>query len=137
MLPQRGLTALVFFFHWDSVPAPNAPRGLCVLHVFAAATEAKSTLLPTSLDSRVQIRPFCTRQSISELSRGQIVGSCPPSLDSRVQFQPFCPCPPSLILSRTAARTVARARSAQGSSQFAAGYAAVRRAASPDSIYLP
>ena len=26
------------FFHWDSVPAPDAPRGLCFLHVFAAAT---------------------------------------------------------------------------------------------------
>ena len=77
-LPQRGLTALGLVFHWDSVPDPDAPRDLYVLHVFAAATGwTKSTLLPTSLDSRVQIRPFCTRQSISELSRGQIVGSCP------------------------------------------------------------
>ena len=25
-LPQRGLTALVFFFHWDSVTASDAPR---------------------------------------------------------------------------------------------------------------
>ena len=25
-LPQRGLTALVLFFHWDSVPAPDALR---------------------------------------------------------------------------------------------------------------
>ncbi len=25
MLPQRGLTALVLFFHWDSAPAPDAP----------------------------------------------------------------------------------------------------------------
>ena len=32
------------------------------------------------------------------------------------------------------ARAVARARSAHGASQFAAGYAAVRRAALPDSI---
>ena len=24
-------------FHWDSVPNPDAPRGLCVLHVFAIA----------------------------------------------------------------------------------------------------
>ena len=24
-------------FHWDSVPNPDAPRGLCVLHVFAVA----------------------------------------------------------------------------------------------------
>ena len=24
-------------FHWDSVPNPDAPRGLCVLHVFALA----------------------------------------------------------------------------------------------------
>ena len=132
MLPQRGLTALVLFFHWDSVPAPDAPRGLCVLRVFAAATEAKSTLLPTSLDSRVQIRPFCTRQSISELSRDR--GFLPPSLDSCVLIRPFCPCRPSLILSRTAARAAAKARSAQVVSQFAAGYAAVRRAASPDSI---
>ena len=63
MLPQRGLTALVLFFHWDSVPAPDAPHGLCVLHVFAAATGwTKSNLLPTSLDSRVQIRTFCTRR---------------------------------------------------------------------------
>ena len=83
---------------------PDAPRGLCVLHVFAAATGwAKSTLLPTSLDSRVQIRPFCPRR-------------------------------PSLILSRTAARTASKACSAQGASQFAVGYAAVRRAASHDSI---
>ena len=26
MLPQRGLNALVLFFHRDSVPAPDAPR---------------------------------------------------------------------------------------------------------------
>ena len=26
-----------YVFHWDSVPNPDAPRGLCVLHVFAAA----------------------------------------------------------------------------------------------------
>ena len=38
MLPQRGLTALVLFFHWGSVLAPDAPSGLYVLHVFAAAT---------------------------------------------------------------------------------------------------
>ena len=25
-MPQRGLTALVLFFHWDSVPNPDAPR---------------------------------------------------------------------------------------------------------------
>ena len=37
-LPQRGLTALVLFFHWDSVTASDAPSGLYVLHVFAAAT---------------------------------------------------------------------------------------------------
>ncbi len=180
-LPKRGLTALVLFFHWDSVPDPYAQRGLfnppdplskgvirayglsiayglslpaisgpssedalvtlgrisllcCaaafnpddarglfVLYVFAAVTGwAKSTLLPTSLDSRVQIRPFCTRHAISELSRGQI--------------KPFCPRRPSLILSRTAARAAAKARSAQVVSQFAAGYAAIRCAALPDSI---
>ena len=55
---------------------PDAQRGLFVLHVFAVATGAKLTLLPTSLDSRVQIRPFCTRQTIFELSRGHIVGFC-------------------------------------------------------------
>ena len=27
-MPQRGLTALVLFFHWDSVPDPYAQRGL-------------------------------------------------------------------------------------------------------------
>ena len=59
---------------------------------------------------------FCTRHAVFERSR--------------VQIRPFCPCRPSLILTRT----VARARSAQGVSQFAAGYAAVRRTASPDSI---
>ena len=37
MLPQRGHTALVLFFHRDSVPNPDAPRGLFVLHVFAVA----------------------------------------------------------------------------------------------------
>ena len=26
MLPQRGLTALVLFFHWNSAPNPDAPR---------------------------------------------------------------------------------------------------------------
>ena len=82
-----------------TVPNSDVPYGLFFLHVFAAATGwTKSPLLPTSLDSRVQIRPFCPRR-------------------------------PSLILSRTAARTVAIARSAQGASQFAAGYASVRRAA--------
>ena len=100
-LPQRGLTAQVLFFHWDSVPNPDAPRDLCVLYVFAAATGwSKSPLLPTSLHSRVQIRSFCTRHAVFERSRGQI--------------RPFCPRRPSLILSRTAARAVARARSAQG-----------------------
>ena len=44
------------------------------------------------------------------------------SRDSRVQIRPFCPRRLSCMLSRTAAR----ARSAQGASQFAAGYAAVR-----------
>ena len=103
---------------------PDDARGLFVLYVFAAVTGwAKSTLLPTSLDSRVQIRPFCTLHAIFERSRGHI--------------RPFCPRRPSLILSRTAARTATRARSAQGVSQFAACYAAVRRAASPDSIRLP
>ena len=59
--------------------APNSDdvHALYVLHVFVVSTGAKSTLLPTSLDLRVQIRPFCTRQAISELSRGQIVGFCP------------------------------------------------------------
>ena len=32
-LPQRGLTAPGLVFHWDSVPVPDAPRDLCVLHV--------------------------------------------------------------------------------------------------------
>ena len=68
-MPQRGLTALGLVFHWDSVPDPDAPSGLYVLHVFAAATGAKSPLLPTSIDSRVQIRPFCTRRSSLMLSR--------------------------------------------------------------------
>ena len=61
---------------------------------------------------------------------GADCGFLPPCLNPRVQIRPFCPCRPSLILSRT----TARARSAQGASQFVAGYAAVRRAASPDSI---
>ena len=29
--------ALSLVFYWDSVPNPDAPRGLFVLHVFAAA----------------------------------------------------------------------------------------------------
>ena len=29
--------ALSLAFHWDSVPNPDAPRGLFILHVFAAA----------------------------------------------------------------------------------------------------
>ena len=33
-LSQSPLTLL---FYWDSVPNPDAPRGLCVLHVFAVA----------------------------------------------------------------------------------------------------
>ena len=57
---------------------PDDARGLFVLYVFAAVTGwAKSTLLPTSFDSRVQIRHFCTRHAIFERSRGQIVGFCP------------------------------------------------------------
>ena len=57
---------------------------------------------------RVQIRPFCPRRR--------------PNRSSRVQIMGFCPRRRPLVLSRTAAR----ARSAQGASQFAAGYAAVR-----------
>ncbi|CCZ44730.1 unknown [Bacteroides sp. CAG:545] len=56
---------------------PDAPLDLCVLHVFASANGcAKSTLLPTSLDSRDQIRPFCTRHAVFERSRGQIKPFC-------------------------------------------------------------
>ena len=93
-----------------------------------------------------QNRLFCLRRCIHVCNYGLSAhvrlflnchgadrGFLPPSLDSRVQIRPFCLRRPSLILTRTAARTVARARSAQGSSQFAAGYAAVRCAASPDS----
>ena len=61
-----------------------------------------------SLDSRVQIRPFCPRRC--------------PNRSSRVQIMGFCPRRRPLVLFRTAAR----ARSAQGASQFAAVYAAVR-----------
>ncbi len=57
---------------------------------------------------RVQIRPFCPRRR--------------PNRSSRVQIMGFCPRRRPLVLFRTAAR----ARSAQGASQFAAGYAAVR-----------
>ena len=57
---------------------------------------------------RVQIRPFCPRRR--------------PNRSSRVQIMGFCPRRRPLVLSRTAAR----ARSAQGASQFAAVYAAVR-----------
>jgi hypothetical protein len=49
-------------------------------------------------------------------------GFSPPSYDSRVQNHTFCHRRLSWMLSRTAAR----ARSAQGASQFAAGHAAVR-----------
>ena len=55
-------------------------------------------------------------------STGADCGFLPPSFDSRVQIRPFCPRRLSWMLSRTAAR----ARSAQGASQFAAGHAAVR-----------
>ena len=64
--------------------------------------------LQRSRDSRGQIRPFCPRHHFISLSRVQIMSFCPRRL--------------SCMLSRTAAR----ARSAQGASQFAAGYAAVR-----------
>ena len=57
---------------------------------------------------RVQIRPFCPRRR--------------PNRSSRVQIMGFCPRRRPLVLFRTAAR----ARSAQGASQFAAVYAAVR-----------
>ena len=33
--PREGQA--LSFFYWDSVPNPDAPRGLFVLHVFAAA----------------------------------------------------------------------------------------------------
>ena len=55
-MPQRGLTALVLFFHWDSVPAPDAPRNLCVLHVF--------------LSPRRQKRLFCLRHWIHVCKSG-------------------------------------------------------------------
>ena len=64
--------------------------------------------LRRSRDSRVQILLFCPRHPFISLLR--------------VQIGPFCPRRLSWRLSRTAAR----ARSAQGASQFAAGYAAVR-----------
>ena len=35
--PPVSLNPPNLFFHWDSVPNPDAPRGLCVLHVFALA----------------------------------------------------------------------------------------------------
>ena len=37
--PHRPLISipLTHVHHWDSVPNPDAPRGLCVLHVFALA----------------------------------------------------------------------------------------------------
>ena len=35
-LPLGAIDDIVVF-HWDSVPNPDAPRGLFVLHVFAAA----------------------------------------------------------------------------------------------------
>ena len=58
MMPCHTFGHASSFCH---VPNPDAPRGLCVLHVFAVATGAKSPLLPTSFDSRVQIRPFRPR----------------------------------------------------------------------------
>ena len=72
-LPQRGLTALVLFFHRDSVSAFDAPHCL-----FA------------------HVMQFLKGD-------GADCGFLPPSLDSRVQFQPFCLCRPSLILTRNAA----------------------------------
>ena len=71
---------------------PDDARGLFVLYVFAAATGlAKSTLLPPSSDSRVQIRPFCARQAISELSRERIVGFCPRRWIHVCRFSLFAP----------------------------------------------
>ena len=72
--------------------------------------------------SRVQIKPFCPRHPFISLPRVQIVGFCPrrlihvcrSGLSAPVGFHGCC------------GRTAARARSAQGASQFAAGYAAVR-----------
>ena len=58
MMPCYTFGHASSFFH---VPNPDDVRGLCVLHVFAVATGAKSPLLPTSFDSRVQIRPFRPR----------------------------------------------------------------------------
>ena len=98
---------------------PDDARGLFVLHVFAAA-RGKIASFAYVVAFTCANTTFCTRHAVFERSH--------------VQILPFCPRRPSLILSRTAARTAAKARSAQGASQFAAGYAAVRRAASPDSI---
>ena len=67
-----------------------------------------SIAAPLRRRPRVQIRPFCPRRR--------------PNRSSRVQIMGFCPRRRPLVLFRTAAR----ARSAQGASQFAAGYAAVR-----------
>ena len=67
-----------------------------------------SIAAPLRRRPRVQIRPFCPRRR--------------PNRSSRVQIMGFCPRRRPLVLFRTAAR----ARSAQGASQFAAVYAAVR-----------
>ena len=114
----------------------HAPLSLCccqacpIIVMFALYTSRKQGKLQRACvcgDSEIHVcRSGLPAQSHFTLNfTGADCGFLPPSFDSRVRIRLICPRRPSLMLSRTAAR----ARSAQGASQFAAGYDDTGRAA--------
>ena len=70
------LIPLTYVLHWDSVPNPDAPRGLCVLHVFAVAnTRTRLSQSPhppfqggdqASVRTRAQVHRFAVLRPASE-----------------------------------------------------------------------
>ena len=89
---------------------------------FTCANQAFLPPSPFTLNFTCANRGFLPPSSFTLNFTGADCVLLPSSLKHRVQIRPFCHRRPSLILSRT----TARARSAQGTSQFAAGYAATR-----------
>ena len=87
---------------------------------FTCANQAFLPPSPFTLNFTGANQAFLSPSPFTLNFTGANRGFLPPSLKHRVQIRPFCHRRPSLILSRT----TARARSAQGASQFAAGYAA-------------
>ena len=125
-MPLPGLSIIVMTVLYTShenkvsysAPVPvEIPRFTCANQAFLPPS-------PFTLNFTGADCGFLPPSSFTLNSTGANRGFLPPSLKHRVQIRSFCHRRPSLILSRT----TARARSAQGTSQFAAGYAATGRA---------